>query len=216
VSKRGCAIQYFGLSTSNSLEGSIFDARGQPISGINVFLQKLQQKKRWGMEARTNAQGSFHFESIDPGSHHLVVSPQGATADSPYETHIYGEVIQITPTAQLHGYLIRLPDPIAVRTIRVRLTWPDGRSVESAYVMCSQLGAENDGYPRSQGISPRDGVAICQALADRPYRIRLEWVGRSPPEKLIEAREAIVPASTVDSDLQFQLGQHDFERARQR
>jgi Carboxypeptidase regulatory-like domain len=76
---------------SQLVQGIVRDETGNTVAGINVFLQKVNgEEDRYGEEAKTNARGEFKFERIDPRQHYLMVSPFGATADSPYEPRFYG------------------------------------------------------------------------------------------------------------------------------
>jgi hypothetical protein len=214
VSPKGCAIQDFGLSANNSVEGFVYDPRGSPVSGLSVFLQKEGQKEKWGNQADTTPRGAFLFKRIDPGRYILVISPHGPTADSPFEKYVHSDVLTLTPMSKLQVGSITLPNPVRARDIRIRLTGPDGQPVKDAYLTCAEVGAE-DGYPWSVGISPRNGVATCQALADRSYRVRLERIGSRPSaKKQPPFREAIVPPSTSNIDLHFKLNDQDLERAR--
>jgi hypothetical protein len=215
VNARGCAVQDIGLWSNNSVEGFLYTPRGSPVSGLPIFLQKVGQKEKWGEQANSNAQGGFLFERIDPGEYRLIISPNGPTADSPFETFAYRSAISISPKDNLNLGSVILPDPIATHDIRVELTWPDGKPVENhAQLMCSQVGFENAGFPQNTSISSKNGVAVCPALADRSYRIRLVEIGLGLKSvKLSEAREAIIPPGEQTVNLHFQLSPLDAERA---
>ena len=209
VSPRGCVIQDLGLWSSASVRGFVFDPTGSPVRGLKIFLQKDGQKEKFGEESKTGLEGEFAFDEIDPGTYTLIVSPAGATADSPYERHIHPERILITPTSKLDGYSVQVPAPIATRSIRVRITWPDGKPVDYASLLCSQFGATE--YPQSYGVGSKAGVATCPALADRAYQIRLERVGPRGSPRLLDAPQAMVPPSSTDVELNFKVSPRDAE-----
>src|SRR5580700_1698035 len=212
VKGRGCAIQNLGLFAKNSVEGRVIDPDGKPVVGVLVYLQKAGEKER---PADTDAQGAFRFEKIDPGSYYLVLSPRGPTPDSPFSARFYGgaesreqaKPIEITPDSVLRGLGINSSKTLATRNIRVALTWPDGKPVKWAFVVC----AEDSEWFRSVGVSPDDdGVATCRVLAGRAYSIRVQSLGY-PAKPLIETRQALAAAGLEDVEVHFQFGQKDYQ-----
>ncbi len=217
VTERGCAVQNLGLWSHNVLEGFVYDQKGQAVPEIRAFLQKPSQFDRWGNESRTNAQGQYRFEQIDPGRYYLVVSPRGATPDSPYDTLFYGgstsreqaEAVDITPTSSLHGYNFVVSAALPRRALHVRLTWPNGQPVKYAHVECAESGAGERDWHRRELSSTRDeGLATCRVLAARDYRVSVK--------DLIDARETMVLAGSEDLQIQLRLGEKDYEQAMKR
>jgi hypothetical protein len=226
VRNRGCAFQNLGLLAQNSVEGFVLDPDGKPVVGISVYLQKVGEKieynsAHWGTLVATNAQGSYRFERVDPGSYYLVVSPQGPTPDSPFGARFYGgaesreqaAVIEITPTSDLRGYDINASKALPKRDIHVGLTWPNGQPVRYATVECSEVGAAEDReWYRKKFVSPGpDGVAKCHVLADRAYRVRVRGIG-FPVRELVDARGTVVQSGPQNVEIRFQIGEKDLEQ----
>ena len=175
------------------------------VNGRGCAIQNL------GLFARNSVKGLV----IDPGSYYLVLSPQGPTPRSPFGARFFGgaesreqaKPIEITPTSVFNGYNINSSKALATRNIRVALTWPNGRPVKWAFVVC----AEDSEWSRSAGVSPDgDGVATCHVLAGRAYSIGVRSVGY-PPKPLVEARAAVAAAGVEDVEVRFQLSQKDHE-----
>lgn len=54
------------------LEGTVLSA-GAPVGGLRVTLDDAGDTELPGLSVRTNAQGRFRFEDLEPGLHHLAV-----------------------------------------------------------------------------------------------------------------------------------------------
>lgn len=204
VKQGGCSIQNFGLATNNSVEGFVFDPQGTPVRGLNIFIQRKGAKETFGKQATTNARGEFKFTRIDPGEHSVVISPAGETAKSPYPRTVSAVPLQIGPTSALNGVVLKLPPPIPARNIRIHATRGNGQPLTEGYITCSQAEKEHEGYPMSEGLNPKPEGAICRALADRPYRVRLERTTNVVTPKLTNPPEALVLPGRQDVDVHLQ------------
>jgi len=179
------------------------DNIGNPVAGINVFLQKVNgDPDRYGDEARTNERGEFKFERIDPRPHYLVVSPFGATADSPYESRFYGgaaareqaQTVNIDGGSRLQSMNIDVGQRIATRSIQILLKWPDGKPVSNAFMLCGD--ARTDGKHFHAADKSGNGF-VCKALANRAYRIRVTWIEQSMDIR--DTPETVVLPGNVDT-----------------
>jgi Carboxypeptidase regulatory-like domain len=211
VKGRGCAIQNLGLFARNSVEGRVIDPDGKPVVGVSVYLRKVGEEDTREKLAGTDTQGGFRFEKLNPGSYYLVLSPHGPTPDSPFGARFYGgaesrelaKPIEIAATSVFRGYDINSSKALTTRNIRVALTWPDGKPVKWAYVVC----AEDSEWYRNVGVSSSDdGVAICRVLAGREYRVRVQRVGLRVVAPS-EAREVVAAAGFEDVEVSIQVGQ---------
>lgn len=205
VNQGGCAEQDFGLWTKNSVEGYVFDLNGAPVRNIRVHLQRKGSTERFGRDARTDVRGGFRVNQLDPGEYTAVVSPAGATADSPYPRTVLATQFTLGPTSRIEGLVLKLPPPIPTRVIRIRAVDREGKPLRAGYLTCAQTGGDDAGYPVSRGLDVTPDGAVCHAVADRAYRIRLLRVGNyqapelpSPPETLVppglETAEVILKA----------------------
>jgi hypothetical protein len=172
---------------------------------VKVHLQRAGSKQKFGKESRTNIQGAFRFAQIDPGEYSVVVSPAGATAESPYPRTTSVAPIQVGSTSAIEAVTLTLPQPIPTRNIRIHVTGPDGQPLTEGYIACAQAGRENEGYPMSEGLNPRPGGAICSALSDRGYLIRLERSTNRFTQELPNAPEALVLPGREDTDVHLKL-----------
>ena len=192
VKKGGCALANFALGTKNSVEGSIMDARGAPVSGLHVFLQQEGLMRQFGEQATTGVRGDFRFTQINPGRHSVVVSPAGETADSPYP-RTAASLIEVGPDTAVRGVTLIVPPAIPTRNIHIYVSGADGKPLRDGSITCAQAGKEKEGYPMSQGLRAEPNGATCRALADRPYRVQLVHAGDSrrpladPPEAIVAA-----------------------------
>ena len=218
VSARGCATQDLGLWARNSVEGTIRDNVGNPVAGIKVFLQKVNgEPDRYGDEAKTNERGEFRFERIDPREHHLVVSPFGATPDSPYETRFYGgaasrdqaQAVNIDAGSHLVSMDIDLERRISTRSIRILLEWPDGKPVSNAFIRCGDAATEQRFHGAAEETS--NGF-VCKALTDRSYRIRATRIGYN--NDLQDTPEMVVPSGDADTSVTIRVGPQDTSAAK--
>ncbi len=225
VRANGCSTQELVLRAQNRLSGAVFDQDGKPVRNIKVFLQNQDlPKDRWGPERRTNAQGEFRFQEISPGSYYLVVSPQGVLPGSPYDRAFYGGgghkssavPLEIAANSRLTGLDIFLGARYSTRTVTVRLSWPDGSTMEAG-ISCDDLTAKEPRFPYSEsGWQKDEQPAVCTVLADRPYRIR---AGNAPfvlpLQSLLEPREVVLPAGKEDVQFEFVLSEADYARSRE-
>jgi hypothetical protein len=218
VKGRGCAIQDLGLWTRNSVEGAVRDATGQPVAGIHIFLQKVNgERDRYGEQATTNKNGQFKFERIDPRPHYLVVSPFGATADSPFEPRFYGganlreqaKPLNIDGFSVLRSHDIELGNRITTRSIRIQLQWNDGEPVSNAFVRCGDARMTNEQHFGS--AKNRNGF-VCDALTDRPFRIRVTRL--ETRMDLLDTPAIVVPAGDDEVTVTIRVGPQDTAASR--
>ena len=210
---RGCAIQDLGLWTRNSVQGMVRDATGNAVAGIHVFLQKVNGDEiRYGEQATTNERGEFKFEGVDARPHYLVVSPFGATPDSPYEPRFYGggqsreraQVLDIGANSNLQSRNMDLGNRIATRRIRILLEWPDGKPVSNAFIRCGDARLTTDRHFDS--ARNKNGF-VCDTLTDRPYRIRVTRIEISMD--LRDTPEIVVPPGNDDTTVTIRVGPQD-------
>ena len=205
VKEGNCAVQDFGLWTKNSVEGFVYDRNSSPVRGLHVFLSRTGAKEKSGKQATTNILGAFRFTEIDPGEYSVVGSPSGETADSPYTRTATVTPIQVGPMSTIEAVTLTVPPPIPTRNIRIHITRADGTPLTEGYLTCAQAGKEGEGYPMSQGLSPKAGGTICRALSDRIYRIRLERATTRVTPALSSAPEALVFPGQEDIDINLKI-----------
>jgi hypothetical protein len=215
LSGGGCAIQNLALWAENLVERSVRDVSGKPVIDVSVFLQEVGSKERWGEQAETDEKGNYRFKQINPGRYHLVVSPHGAAADSPFERTYYGgasdpeqaQPIEIVATSQLHSMDLRLGRAALTRDILIRLEWPDGRPVEDSLVGCKEANpVDRDTNLPEHVIRRPDGVSVCRALADRAYTVHASilYVG-----ELKDTPPIVVSPGAKETEVRIQLGPLD-------
>ena len=117
VSSRGCALAYFGLFMKNVVEGSVRDLAGDPVRNAFVSLRGVGNENKY--ESVTNLRGSYRFETIEPGSYHVVVNLLGPTPMSPITTRFLGNsedrILNVGPESRLRSVNFRVGPPTSVQ-----------------------------------------------------------------------------------------------------
>ena len=62
------------FANSSPLSGTVRDALGRPIAGVEV---RAQAEGRAPARTQTDSAGAFRFKTLAPGTHHLAASKQG-------------------------------------------------------------------------------------------------------------------------------------------
>ena len=94
----------------NVISGSVVDARGRPLSRVQVSLQPMDVNNKSINFEYTDEQGRFAIESIDPGNYIIVVNEDGEkTVEAPFSVFYYPNV---TEQARARIFRVRAGDNI--------------------------------------------------------------------------------------------------------
>ncbi|MFM8979665.1 MAG: carboxypeptidase regulatory-like domain-containing protein [Planctomycetia bacterium] len=174
-----------------TLEGVVLDARGQPLAGAEVQVDRLGRDGRpapGGVRVSTDAQGRWRAQPGAPGRLRLRASaPEGRGAGAPVEDLVdLGAGAQGAPRLQLAPHA----------RLRVRVQDPQGRPLAGALVAVlpategSSLGAQ-------QARCNAEGEAALANLPAGPVRVRV----RAPGGLQAEARLELAAGGTLVTTL---------------
>jgi hypothetical protein len=135
--------QDFDVFWNGIIEGRLVDARGGPAHAW-VLLQHSDGKDL-GPHVRnffeSDKNGFFRIEKIPPGSYKFTINPYGPSDDWPYAPVYYPSERQSADAGVLEvaaGQHVKIGDfvlnPLPGRKLRARVTWPDGKAAEGAWV----------------------------------------------------------------------------------
>jgi hypothetical protein len=92
--------------------------------------------------------GRFRFTGVPPGEYTLSINfGEKPTFLSPFSTYFYpgaavrsgAMVFKIDEKTRISGLVFKLPTALVKKPIVGRISWPDGRPVQGAVVMCRDL-----------------------------------------------------------------------------
>ena len=174
VSGGGCAVADLALRVDNTISGTVWDERGQPLEKATVGLIDLdrdaaKRPRAWFDEAYSEFSGAFKLENVPVGRYLLVFNPGGPQADDrwsglPFETTYYpmssarseARVVEISSGGtHLQGFDLAAGKPVEFRKVRVAAHFPDGAPMETAVITCT-------GAPLHEGELPWKFVRIAQ------------------------------------------------------
>src|ERR1017187_5110828 len=145
VSRRGCAIQDFGLTLDNSISGRVLDEGGQPLEKAKVGLVDLDHPtsnpngRASFADAYVNRSDmTFEFKNVPTGRFLLMFNPEGPGHDTrfdlPFESTYYppgatratAKVLEIKSSGvHLTGMDLVVGKPVEFRPVVVRVRFPD-------------------------------------------------------------------------------------------
>jgi hypothetical protein len=180
--------QNFTVFWNGIVEGKVTDPNGAPAH-VWVLLQHTDGKDL-GPYVRnfldSDKSGFFRIEKIPPGSYKLTINPNGPSDESPYAPVYYPSgkrsedagVLDVTAGQYVKNldFVLR---PLPERTMQARVTWPDGKVADSAWVYVayehtSAYGSLHEAEAHS--IAGHDGVADLHVFGDSHIRVFAEAV----------------------------------------
>jgi Carboxypeptidase regulatory-like domain len=180
--------QNFTVFWNGIVEGKVIDPNGAPAH-VWVLLQHtdgndLGPYVRNFLDSDKN--GSFRIEKIPPGSYKLTINPNGPSDQSPYAPVYYPSgkrsedagVLDVAAgqyVKDLTFVLRALPE----RTVQARVTWPDGKAADGAWVYVAYEHTSAYGSLHNtigNGIAGHDGVADLHVFGDSHIRVFAEVV----------------------------------------
>jgi Carboxypeptidase regulatory-like domain/Prealbumin-like fold domain len=199
----GCAqlIFMFDPSPSTQVDGRVFDAEGKPLAGVEISLisEKWREEKEikdddiksfQTRDGKTDADGKYKIEKVDPGRYLLGVSVNRPTPQSPYPRIFYpdvsdikqAEVITVEPERKTGPFDLRLTQTLEKRTIQGIVLWPDDTPVVGANISLSHPGERlRIGY---EATTDERGRFTLEGLRDYEYELQVYW--RNKDEKAAE------------------------------
>jgi hypothetical protein len=135
--------QDFQVSWDGRIEGTIRDAAGEPAQTWLLLLNPdgTDTIPRVAGFQRTDSSGHFRISEIPRGRYKLMVNPWGPQEDSQYPPVYYpsaktfgdAQIIELSDGQHIRNADFVLPR-LQERKMQVRVTWPDGKAIDGAWV----------------------------------------------------------------------------------
>ncbi len=153
------------LQRASRLRGEVVDSTGRPVGDATVTVTihmevTMGSMSRSGGSARTDADGVFVIEEVDPGKIELIVQAEGYR-------HTQVSSLVVEPERDLEDIRVVL-EPGA--TVSGRVTDATGRPVADAMVMLADSGRLYSGIQQS-GITGADGRYRLNGIAPGPRSV---------------------------------------------
>ncbi len=155
-----CAMPSLSVSYDGRIEGTVTDAAGKPVAGLEVHaFAKREADRHWRLSASTDANGHYLIHEVPPGTHLVGVSipdSGGSGPTSPYPTTYYPGTPVLAKAKALAtkqaGLLSKIdfvvPVALPVATLRGVVRHKDGKPAVGASVSLVPAGRT-----RSTGMS---------------------------------------------------------------
>jgi hypothetical protein len=178
----------FYAAWNGTIEGRVTDSTGRPA---HVWLMvrhsdgtDLGPYVRWFFDSGRD--GSFRLERVPPGRYKLTVNPYGPSEDSPYAPFDYrfgrrgqdADVLEFAAGQHIKNLDFEVRT-LPGRDLHTRVTWPDGKAAEGAWVYVA--------YQHTSAYEPlreatdfrtvgHDGFAELRVFGDSHVRIFAEAI----------------------------------------
>ncbi|MGH9941798.1 MAG: hypothetical protein ACRD9R_05480, partial [Pyrinomonadaceae bacterium] len=159
LTERGCGNASFYVADNGRISGTVFDADGQPVSKILLYLMRAEdvgaERPQWTY-AEADEAGQFTFRPLAPGSYLIGVRLGGLSfpdaAGNAYPRTFYPGVSEATQATlitlsrageHVSERVFRLPPRLVERIIGGSVVLPGGRYAAKAFVTYQELGEAN-------------------------------------------------------------------------
>jgi hypothetical protein len=204
VQPRSCAEQDIGLWTASRITGRVVSLDGKAIEGLPVAIEPASSSGRFPATVDTDASGRFEFQKVPPGEYILGINLSGLNSKLPFAPRFYpgvsqrglAQIIKVEGPQAIDGLDFSIEERRETRTIMVDVTWPDGKPVTNASVMCRSPRSDDSRSLADWVLRYTDqkGRAVCEVLADREFQVeadRLSWTASSRPIQPIKSRPKV-------------------------
>ncbi len=182
--ERGCAEVNFYTEVNGRIGGRVLDVQGRPVPKMMVDLilaEPANERHPQSLWAFTDDVGNYELGGIPPARYHLGIRLTNLRdADFPYprvyhpgvQETAMATVIEIGEGEHLQNYDLRLPPPLAERTIEGVVVWPDGQPVAGASVSLTITQYEYNSAQGGSGLTDEQGRFKIKAYENLTY-----WIG---------------------------------------
>jgi hypothetical protein len=186
LARGGLIERDFHVVWNGTIEGTVREATGSPAQAWVSLLKPdgtdtVPQTMGF---ARTDPSGSFHLSQIPSGQYKLMVNPFGPEKDSPYRPTYYRSsdrlsdayIFEIADGQHISHADFVLPG-LAQKKMEVRVTWPDGRVIDGAWIYVAYentKGFESPDNAAHVAITDKDGHASFAVFGKARIRIYAE------------------------------------------
>ena len=179
----GLVEHNFDLFWNGRIEGHVKDDSGKPAhvwvmlvstdgsslpGNVNFFLQ-------------TNPDGFYQVKKTPPGRYIVMVNPDGPYDEWPYDVQYYrsalraqdAQALELAAGQQIKGIDFTVPR-LTERTVRVRVTWPNGNAAPDTHVCVLYDNTKTYGaLENANGIkdTDRNGVAVIHVYGNSRVRV---------------------------------------------
>jgi len=198
VPEHGCGSADVALTTTSVIRGTVLDSHGQPAGGIPVVVSDAAtpEEQAASIDDQTSTDGVFSIMGVPNTDVYLSAGPQTPSTKLPYRRIYYANVLsrndslrlRLKPGERRTGITLWLGAPLQARSLKVRVTRPDGTPVAKANVFGSVSGDTQE-YARTAA----DGNAVLPCLDGISYQISARL-----PIARVGPRMAETPAPAID------------------
>jgi hypothetical protein len=190
VPPRGCAVAYASFETKATVSGTVRHADGSPAGDISIQAGLVTEdgkiKAIPDSHAQSDPAGRFTLTNVPLGRVVVAVNLRGApSAGMPFDT-VYAPATQDRDAARvfevgrgqhLESVDIRLPKPLPVGELRVKLVWPDGTAAGEIGRAWASWNGKDAGSARE---SPDNDYMTMRLVLNRTYSVRGTWLNPIP------------------------------------
>jgi hypothetical protein len=177
----GCVSTTLFVTGVASVRGQVLDSARKPMPGVMLKFA-LQPEQKFPLYtpqyARTDAQGSFQFREVVPGTYLLATEqdPRGTFWFPGRSSRSEATPINVDAGADVNGLQFTIPDSGVARSIRFQLVTEAGAPVPGAQILDWAQGAKPGacrlGSLGSTAKATADGTIVRSAVDGMCYRLR--------------------------------------------
>lgn len=212
IAENACAYLRMQMEGSGATSGTVLDSHHKPLAGIEMVIGRVSDNGDLNIvraPVTSASDGSFVFRELPAGNFvvgvNLNFSPSIRT---PYaKTYLPGvikreqaQVLHLDPGQKISGLHMQMPPAMRQRTLRVRVTWPDGRSVGKGVSVSADTAGDGD---FESADTDGNGIATLKCLATLSYEITAQkWLsklGENPPRKATSTAKNIAAGTEPGS-----------------
>jgi hypothetical protein len=205
VPERACGYAALTMDATGELSGMFVGENGKPIRGVTVDIARMRGTEEtfpFIHRETTGANGTFRYDGIPAGDYRIGVNLESHPGvDIPYaRTYAPGvpdrglaRTIHIEPGQKVTDIRVQLPPRLRLRTVHVKVKWPDGRNAgPQVYVKADEANIENGLIDNA--FTKRDGLALLHCFAATSCTVEAEeWLVK-PGEPGRSKRAVSLPA----------------------
>jgi hypothetical protein len=190
VHSRGCAVTYASFETKTTVSGTVRHADGTLAGGISIQAGRITEdgkiKAIPDSHASSDKLGRFTLTNVPLGRVVVAANLRGApSAGMPFDT-VYAPATQDSDAARvlevgrgqhLESVDIRLPKPLPVGELRIKLVWPDGTAAGEIGRAWAKWNGKEAG---SASESPDNDYMTMRLVLNRTYSVSGTWLNPIP------------------------------------
>jgi hypothetical protein len=210
-----CAGSGFELDYNGSVSGTAIHEDGEPAADIALQLDPVDDDKlsRRRRTVKTDAQGQFTFEGVNPGRYRLGVNILPYPRNEPYPVTYfpkgseapYAEVLSLAKLQSIDSLRFVLPNPMGRRTIDVVVVDSKGEPVQGANLANVPATREHfHDLPTSSKTDDKGRISI-QAVAAVRYAFMAGKGGPKAGDEILSSGAVVIPPGTQPVSVRLTL-----------